>query len=345
MNNIILCSNLSHVPFLQLTTVYLQDNILTEIPPFLLQLPQLRILDLSKNKLKCLPDLLEWSESLEMFNISQNAITSIRGTPLAKSISTLNLAHNKLDAVPECISTFLSLQSLDLSYNSNITCLPLEMGQLTELHTLKLAGLTKLVDPPVKIHKTLTEENPLVGLNNSTAECMEYLYNTLHHVKPSYRMKIIVVGKTKTGKSTLVACLQGRRFNSTESQGLAISQWKYRPNVLKKKFQFSIWDFGGQKELYSIQKCFLTPAAICILLFSLKDDPAIPLLEIEGWLYNISHRRSGSCVYIVGKHSDEIRNEGSSKTNGFLNKIDEVAQKYSSKLQIKKARVIKFENI
>ena len=311
-----------------------EDNILTDVPPCLLQLPHLRVLYLSKNRLTNLPDLLEWSESLENLDISYNKITSIQGTPLAKSISTLNLAYNCFDSIPECISNFLSLESLDLSYNSNITHLPLEMGQLTRLHTLKLAGLTKLVDPPPKIHKNLTsctEQDPPDGLNTSTAECMEYLYNKLYHLKPSYGMKIMVLGTSGSGRSTFVACLQGKSLNSGPTVDLAISEWKHRPNLLKKQFRFTVWDFGGQDQLYP---CFLTPACICILLFNFNDDPAVTLPEIEGFLYAISNRSSGSLVFIVGTHLKDVQNESQTRTDSFLNTIAEVAQKYSGKLQV-----------
>ena len=322
-----------------------EDNILTDVPPYLLQLPRLRVLDLSKNRLTNLPDLLEWSESLENLDVSNNKITSIQGTPLAKSISTLNLAYNCFDFVPECISTFLSLQSLNLSYNSNITHLPLEMGRLTRLHTLKLAGLTKLIDPPVKIHKNLigcTEQDPPVGLNTSTAECMEYLYNKLHHLKPSYGMKIMVLGKGGSGRSTFVACLQGKSLNSGPTVDLAISEWKYRPNLLKKQFRFTVWDFGGRDELYP---CLLTPACICILLFNFNDDPAVTLPEIDSLLYAIAHRSSGSIVFIVGTHLKDVQNESYKRTDSFLNTIAEVAQKYSGKLQVETICSVELEDM
>ena len=299
------------------------------------------------NKVTRLPHLSEWSESLENFDISNNKITSIEGSPLAKSITTLNLAHNSLDSVPQCISTFLSLQSLDLSYNSNITHLPLEMGRLTRLHTLKLACLTKLIDPPAKIHSNLTEENPPVRLKISTAECMEYLYNKLYRVtfKPSYRMKLIVVGTKGSGKSTLVARLHDQRLDTSPTVGLAISQWKYRPNLFKKQFKFSIWDFGGQEEFHPVHKCFITTASICILCFNLRDNLAITLLKIECWLCTISRANSGSCVFIVGTHLDEVQSENPAITGSCLSAVAEVAQKYCTKLQIQNIRAVNLEDI
>ena len=305
---------------------------LSEIPPYLLQLPCLSCLNLSFNKLKCLPFVPEWSEALECLDVSHNEMKSIEETTAAKGISTLNLAHNQFDAVPKCVTTFLSLQSLDLSFNSNLTCLPLEMGRLTQLHTLELTGLTKLNYPPPE-HIT------------SSAECVEYLYNKLHHSKPSYRMKIMVLGTKGSGKSTLIANLHGKYSDKMSTVGLSISEWKYRPNPFNKKFKFSIWEFGGQEEFYPFYRCFFTPASIYILLFNLKDSPADAVQEIDYWLDSISHRCKDSCVFLIGTRHSKAKMDDATQIENLILKVGEITKKYSTKLQIKQPDVLDLDDI
>ena len=310
--------------------LYLQENELTSIPAYLLELQNLSELNLSRNKLTGLPTCQQWSSSLTSLDLSQNRISALPTEIRAARIHNINLASNELNTVPLCICDLSTLQALDLSDNKDIQVLPVQMGRLRNLIELNLTGLKKLKDPPKDMI-----QNP--------KECIQYLSNKLYCLKPFYRMKLVLVGMQNRGKTTLAARLEGRECGNESTVGVDISDWEYKPTIMKKSFSFSVWDFGGQEEYYATHQCFLSEGSIYLLVFSVTSGN-IALDEVRSWLTNIALRTPGSCIHIVGTHLDEIPAEQREQLNILLHKIGDVASNFSDKLQIKDIIAIGLKN-
>ena len=143
-------------------------------------------------------------------------------------------------------------------------------------------------------------------------------------------MKLMLVGCANRGKTTLVACLQGRRCRDESTVGVDISEWSYRSGFGRPKFHFSIWDFGGQEEYYATHQCFLSQESLYLLLFNLKHGRE-GVKEIQPWLNNLALRVPRSCVIVVGTHLDEMRCEN---VAGIIDYVSTVAEPFKNKLQI-----------
>ena len=300
---------------MQVTKLEIQHNELEKIPEDLLQLPCLVELNISHNILQDLPNVLEWSPSLTTLDLSHNHLRNFPETVEAPSMLQLSISHNQFRSVPKSICSFPLLQSLDISSNQDILALPVEMGRLSQLVYLNLKNLKDLHDPPKAVQ-------------GDARDCIEYLKQKLQNVKAFYKMKLMLVGHAERGKSTLVAALEDAEYTGVHTPGVEVSEWKYRPRFVKPKFQFSIWDFGGQKEYYSTHQCFLSRRSMYLLVFNLKHrDNGVE--ELRPWLNNIQLRAPWSLVIIVGTHMDEI--EAPQKTtivNGILHKVKRLAQGY-----------------
>lgn len=311
--------------------LHLQDNELTTIPPYLLELQNLSELILSRNKLTGLPpECQQWSPSLITLDLSQNKISALPADIRAARIRNLNLASNELSAVPFCICNFLTLQSLDLSDNKDIQVLPIQMGRLRELMELNLKGLKKLRDLP----KDAIQD---------AKQCINFLSNKLYCLKPFYRIKLVLVGMQNRGKTTLAARLQGRECGNESTVGVDISEWEYKPTIMKKAFSFSVWDFGGQEEYYATHQCFLSEGSIYLLVFTVTSGN-IAVDEVQSWLTNIALRTPGSCVHIIGTHLDEVPAEQREQTNLLLHRIGDVASVFAGKLQIREIFAVGLKN-
>ena len=146
-------------------------------------------------------------------------------------------------------------------------------------------------------------------------------------------MKVMVVGYTNRGKTTLVARLHGKDYSDELTVGVDISEWWYRPSIGRKVFHFSIWDFGGQEEYYATYQCFLSQRSMYLLLFNLKHGNK-GVEELRPWLNNIALRAPRSCVIIIGTHLDEVPDEEREKIDALLHRVGELAATYNNKLQI-----------
>ena len=298
----------------------LQQNELSTIPQCILELPSIRELNLSYNKLKDLPDIPKWSSCLIVLDLSYNMLSTMPVNTAAPAIRALNIGNNSFRTVPICVCSFTTLHSLDLSDNPNISTLPAEMGRLTNLTRLGLRGLKRLRDPPRRVQ-------------SECKDCIRYLNSKLRCAKGFYRMKLMLIGLANRGKTTLVARLLGQDCGNESTVGVDVSDWLYKPSFGKKTFHFSIWDFAGQEEYYATHQCFLSQRSLYLLLFNLKHgDKSVQ--ELKPWLNNIALRAPRSCVIIVGTHLDEVADDERGEIAKLLQKVRDVASSYARNLQI-----------
>jgi internalin A len=98
-------------------------------------------LNLSNTGLTKLPDYVLDMTQLKELNLSSNQMTGSLPAEIRKlkNLEKLNLSNNEMSGIPAEIGQLEKLQELDLS-NNLFTGLPYEIGDLTNLETLKLTG-------------------------------------------------------------------------------------------------------------------------------------------------------------------------------------------------------------
>ena len=279
------------------TKLDLQKNSMTNIFPIILELPQIKELNLSHNKISELPNVA-WSASLVQLNLSYNELKTLPDNatePCADSMEVLRLEHNQLRKVPQCVCFLRSLKTLDLSYNPEILVLPVDLGRLKELKKLTLNGLHHLYDPPPSICE-------------NSAVCISYLKSQFLKQIKYYRMKLMLVGKENVGKTTIVRCLQGKKYPNESTIGVDIGEWKCGPYLFKPTFYFSVWDFAGQEEYYATHQVFLSKRSLYLAVWNVMEGKD-GIAELKPWLNNIIVRAPESCIIIVGTHLDELIEE------------------------------------
>ena len=129
-----------------------------------------------------------------------------------------------------------------------------------------------------------------------TAKILAFLQEKLYLLKPIYEMKMIVVGREGRGKTTLIRRLQRDYITNRNisTVGIQISKTRLQSSDNRKPFSvgnksltFHTWDFGGQQEYYATHQCFITPATLYLLVFSLERGVG-GVDELRVWLGNIS---------------------------------------------------------
>jgi internalin A len=113
-------------------------NKLTEFPDVVLQLTNLKILNLSKNQITVIPEDLAQLSNLRELNLSNNQITVIpEAIAQLSNLTQLDLNFNQITVIPEALGQLFNLTKLDLRINQ-IREIPEALGQLSNLTLLHL---------------------------------------------------------------------------------------------------------------------------------------------------------------------------------------------------------------
>ena len=131
------------------TSIDLSSNNLESIPLILFQMPSLKTLNISENKLACLPvpALSISSSNTGSINTEAESFTIFTQNWNCASLENLDLHHNNLKELPKNIFQLPNLNTANFNHNE-ISTLPFEMWFAPALKNLFLEH-NKLKDLPV----------------------------------------------------------------------------------------------------------------------------------------------------------------------------------------------------
>ncbi len=238
------------------------DRPLTEIPPEIFDLKWLEELDLRRNKITELPNLLvhfpqlrsfsfRWSENKQIpdwikqilelkIDLSSNQLKIVpESISHLTNLTTLDLSFNQLTTVPESISHLTNLTTLNLSSNQ-LTTVPESISRLTNLTTLDLSSnqlktvpesisrLTNLTILDLRDNKSLPIPPEIIEKIYEPATIINYyLQHQRGQTKPLNEAKVLFVGQGSVGKTSLVNRLITGNFNpeQNKTEGINIQTW------------------------------------------------------------------------------------------------------------------------
>jgi internalin A len=273
----------------QLRSLDLSDSRLKTLPEWLGGLTQLQSLDLSGNRLKALPESLGGLTQLQELYLSHNRLKALPESlgQLAR-LETLDLSHNQLKALPESLGQLARLETLDLSTNQ-LTMLPESLGGLTQLQTVDLSS-NQLTTLPELLRKLASLEelhlhgNPGLGLPDEVLgprrhqsepgevpklawEILDYYFSTRGGGgEPLRELRLIVVGRPKAGKTSLIKRLRGLPMDLDERETHGIDILPLHLACHDGPLHARVWDFGGQHVLHAMHEFFLRRRCLYLLV-------------------------------------------------------------------------------
>ncbi|MCB0213341.1 MAG: leucine-rich repeat domain-containing protein [Anaerolineae bacterium] len=300
-----------------LLSLVLHNNGLTVVPSEIGRLTRLFSLDLSNNQLTTLPKQINQLTRLASFDVSNNQLTEL---PLEigrlTNLSKFYLKRNNVSTLPLEIGALTKLKTFDLSDNK-LAELPPTIGRLTNLSKFYLSR-NRLTELPVEINQLShldffdVKHNPqlpippeIVGQSNNPATLIHYYleYRSSVEHKPLNEAKILLVGQSYVGKTSLVRRLVKNDFNPNEAktEGIDIHNWNVGVNG--QDIRLNVWDFGGQEIMHATHQFFLTQRSLYLLVLNARQDEHDN--RIEYWLKIIQSFGGNSSVIVVINKCDQ----------------------------------------
>jgi internalin A len=274
-----------------LTRLYLAGNQLTGLPPEFYQLSSLTRLDLSNNRLAGLPPEIANLAKLTVLDVSHNPLGSLPPEiGMLPKLTVIHLSNTRLEALPAEFGRLANLTEIDLTQNP-LTSLPESLRDLENLERLFLHD-----NPALQLSPSILGPDPRKSGERRFAPAKSIL--DFHFgrqsgkTRPLNEVKLVVLGRSGTGKTTLVQALRDQPFHDRETStaGIAVSDWTIEG--LGEPVTAHVWDFSGATLTHPLHPFFFSPGNIYIVVLTGKDQQE--QADAEYWLRMIRDFATGA---------------------------------------------------
>ncbi len=160
------------------------------------------------------------------------------------------------------------------------------------------------------LNQLLLDGNPRLAIPGSILtrppeEILRYYFESRAEGRPLLELKLLLVGRGKAGKTTLVKRLAGEKPDENESETHSIAIRELWLTCPRGEVRTRDWDFGGQEILHSTHQFFLTERSLYLLV--LEPRTGLAQHDAEYWLKLIEAQGNGSPVIVVLNWSHERR--------------------------------------
>lgn len=247
-----------------------------------------------------------------VLNLNSLELTDVPETLRSMTdVRYLNLGFNDLRILPSWISELQSLELLVVRANK-LRELPPEIGKLNYLYTLWAEdndlqqlpeSLRQLTLEQLRIHGNPGLELPESVLKGTPQEILSYYFESRADGRPLRELKLLLVGRGKAGKTTLVKRLSGEQPDEKESETHSIDIRELTLDCPRGSVRTRAWDFGGQEILHATHQFFLTERSLYLLV--LEPRTGLAQRDAEYWLKLIEAQGGGSPVIVVHNWSHQ----------------------------------------
>ncbi len=131
-----------------------------------------------------------------------------------------------------------------------------------------------------------------------------------------HKLKVILVGMSGSGKTSLINILMGEKFKSIELTTSAPSFAEKQVTLNDKIYKLEIWDTAGQEKFYSLTKIFIKESKIVIFVYDITSKQSFE--EIDFWVKSVKDILGEEAIFgLAGNKKDLFLQEKVSEDEGI----------------------------
>ena len=121
-------------------------------------------------------------------------------------------------------------------------------------------------------------------------------------------IKVILVGESGTGKTSLINSAQGKQFiEGNQISSMTCSFIKLKVNIFGNDYIINLWDTIGQEQFRSLTKIFLQNAKIVIFVFDITDNETFEALDF--WYETIENELGKDPIKGIAANKQDLFEE------------------------------------
>ena len=117
-------------------------------------------------------------------------------------------------------------------------------------------------------------------------------------------IKIILLGNTETGKTSLITAYDGKPFSEASLSTIGAQFLKKEIIINKKKYNLQIWDTAGQEKYRSVNKIYIKGSRIVLFVYDVTNESSFLDLQTFWVDYIDKILGKGITLGIVGNKID-----------------------------------------
>ena len=110
-------------------------------------------------------------------------------------------------------------------------------------------------------------------------------------------MKIVLVGETQVGKTSIVTRLMSNKFQGSSPATIGATFQNYKVTTKRGTSNFQIWDTAGQEKFRSLAPMYYRSADIALLCFDITKQETLDGLET--WAHELVEKGPPNMIKIV----------------------------------------------
>ena len=143
----------------------------------------------------------------------------------------------------------------------------------------------------------------------------------------SKRIKVILLGESKVGKTSLINCFLNKEFSEISLATIDYSFVNKKITIENKNYEIHLWDTAGQERFRSISKIYIKGAQIVIFVYDITEKKSIE--ELPFWVNYVRDLLNEDIIKGVAANKVDLLFEDVDD-NKIVNK--EEAREYSNKI-------------